>query len=114
MGFKYTVLFMLNMAKKSLQLELDSFFEKVLDKKISVTKQAYIEARQKIKPEIFIEMNNHLCRIAYQEDEDGYEKWNGFRLSAIDGSVLQLPDTKELREAYGFKVYIGSSKGTIL
>jgi hypothetical protein len=92
---------MLNMVKKSLQLELDSFFEKVLDKGFSVTKQAYHEARQKIKPEIFIEMNNYLCRMAYQEAEDGYERWNGYRLSAIDGSVLQLPDTIELREAFG-------------
>ena len=54
MGFKDTLLFMLNMAKKSMQLELDNFFDKVLGKDFSVTKQAYHEARQKIKPEIFI------------------------------------------------------------
>ena len=41
MGFKDTVLFMLNMAKKSLQLELNDFFEKVLKKDTTVSKQAY-------------------------------------------------------------------------
>lgn len=40
--------------------------------------------------------------LIYQEVEDGYETWNGYRLSAIDGSIIEMPDTEELRKEYGF------------
>lgn len=102
MGFKETVLFIMSMVKKSLQLELDSFFEKILNKDFSVTKQAYLEARKKIKPELFIQLNDKINEVIYQEADDGYETWNGYRLSAIDGSILEIPDTEELRNEFGF------------
>ena len=36
----------------------------------------------------------------YNEVED-LELWNGYRLSAIDGSVLEIPNTKILRKEFG-------------
>lgn len=60
MGFKETINFMLNMVKKSLQVELNNFSETVLSKDSSVTKQAYSEAIQKIGPKTFIELNDNL------------------------------------------------------
>jgi len=40
MGFKETMLFIINIGKKTIQLELNNFFEKTLKRKDSITKQA--------------------------------------------------------------------------
>lgn len=50
MGFKETILFMLNMVNKTLQIELNNFFEKILKRDDIISKQAYSENRQKINP----------------------------------------------------------------
>lgn len=99
MGFKETVLFILNMTRKSLQLELNGFFENVLRKDFSVRKQSYLAARQKIKPEVFTALNDNMISSLYGNK---YESWNGYRLSAIDSSVLEIPNTKELRNEFRF------------
>ena len=109
MGFKETMLFMLNMIKKSLQHELNNFFETVLKKGDSISKQAYSEARKKIEPKAFIELNDRINKVVYEEFNE-YELWNGYRLSAIDGTVLDLPNTELLREQFG---YAGNHKGTV-
>ena len=48
MGFKETILFMLNMINKSLQVELNNFFEVILKRKDTISKQAFSENRQKL------------------------------------------------------------------
>ena len=101
MGFKETILLMLNMVTKTLQIEINSFFETVLKKDYSVTKQAYSEARQKIEPKAFIDLNDKVNEVVYGGSYK-YELWNGYRLSAIDGTVLELPNTELLRNEFGY------------
>ena len=101
MGFKQTVLFMMNMLKKSIQVELNGFIETVLKKDFSISKQAYAKARQNIKPEIFIDFSNSVVNGVYDRCED-YKVWNGYRLSAIDGSTLEIPNTEELCKEFGY------------
>jgi IS4 transposase len=101
LDFKETLLFMMNMVKKSLQLELNDFFETVLKRGMPVSKQAYSEARQKIEPKAFIELNDRINQVIYEECNE-YELWNGYRLSAIDGSVLEIPNTELLRTEFGY------------
>lgn len=86
----------------SIQRELNAFFSKVqgLDYSIqAVTKGALTQARVKLKPEAFIEMN----QLAGQEfyDEAPYHIWKTHRLLAIDGSTLNLPSHATIREAFG-------------
>src|SRR6056297_1411967 len=100
MGFKDTLLFMMNMVKKTLQVELNKFLEEILDKTELISKQAYSEARKKIKPEAFIELNNNVINGLYRDVED-LELWNGYRLCAIDGTVLEIPNTEKLRKEFG-------------
>lgn len=100
MGFKETILFILNMEKKTIQLELNNFFYKILKRDDTISKQAYLEARQKIDPKAFIELNDKITNAIYNECDD-LELWNGFRLSGIDGSVFEIPDTESLRAEYG-------------
>jgi hypothetical protein len=51
-GFVNLIAFTLNFVRKSLQLELDSFF-KLIKSDASITKQAFSQARQKISYEPF-------------------------------------------------------------
>lgn len=101
MSFKESILFMLNMVKKTMQVELNDFFETVLKKDYTVSKQAYSEARQKIDPKAFIELNDRTIEVLYKEGDE-YELWRGYRVCAIDGSNLEIPDTEELRNEFGY------------
>lgn len=100
MNFKNMILFMLNMAKKSLQVELNNFFCNVLNKDTCISKQAFSEARQKISPEAFIELNETVVEAVYIDNNE-YQLWNGFRVNAVDGSVIKIPDTDTLRKEFG-------------
>lgn len=100
MGFKEITLFMMNMVKKSLQLELNDFFDKVLKEDFTISKQAYSKSRQNINPEVFVDLSETVVKAFYEECDD-YETWKGYRLSAIDGTVLELPNTEPLRKEYG-------------
>jgi hypothetical protein len=101
-GFVTLVCMILNMIKKSTQLELDDFMQKfgTDDKRYpTYTKQSFSEARQKLSPEAFKILNNGFVQ-KYYEDND-YKKYKGFRLLAVDGSSIEVPNTEELREYYG-------------
>jgi hypothetical protein len=100
MGFKETILFMLNMINKSVQVELNKFFEGILRKDDSISKQAFSENRQKIHPKVFIDLNDRINKVIYEECDE-YELWNGYRLSAIDGTSIELPNTELLRKEFG-------------
>lgn len=101
MGFKENILFILNMINKSLQTELNSFCKNVLEKNSKITKQAFSENRQKISPNAFIELNDRINQVIYQEC-DKYILWNGYRLSAVDGTILELPNTEVLRAEFDY------------
>ena len=100
MDFKSLVLFQLNYVRKTLQLELDSFFRTIKGVETSITKQGYSEARQKISPTAFIKMADSITSWYY--DDDGFKTFMGYRLSAIDASILELSNSQRLRNAFGY------------
>lgn len=86
----------------SVQRELDDFFAQILDQDYSireVTKGALSQARAKLKPEAFVEMNAVACRDFYAGAP--YLLWNNHRLLAVDGSTLQLPDHPSTHQEFG-------------
>lgn len=99
MGFKDTILFMTNFVRKSLQLELDNFFKNTKDGDISIAKESYSKARKKVSPQAFVQMANGILDWFYAEDD--FHTFNGYRVSAIDGSIVEVNDSKELRKAFG-------------
>ena len=101
MSFKETIFFMLNSKKKSLQSELNNFFENILKRDDPISKQAFSEARNKIDPKAFIELNDAINEVIY-ETHNEYKLWNGYRVSAIDGSIIEIPNTELLRNEYGY------------
>jgi hypothetical protein len=98
MGFKKLVYFMLSMIKESCQNALERFFE-MNGEDTFMTQQAFSLARQKLKWEAFWEMFDFTVATYYNINET--LRWNGYRLSAVDGSKLALPDDKPLRAYIG-------------
>lgn len=98
--FKKTILFSFNFIKRSIQLELDSFFN-ILDPSIeSISKQGYSQARQKIAPTAFKRLTDEVVKWFY--DDNSFRTYRGYRLCAIDGSLFELPNTESLREDFGY------------
>ena len=90
------------MVNGSLQSELSRFFQVVKNKPITsegVTPAAFCKARKKFSFTAFKALNNCLTEILYKSKS--VSLWNGFRLLAVDGSVVVLPESDELYEHFG-------------
>ncbi|NCU32220.1 MAG: IS4 family transposase [Candidatus Moranbacteria bacterium] len=98
LGFVNLITFTLNFVKKSLQIEIDDFF-KLIKSDVSITKQAFSEARQKISYKPFKALYNSTVELARAEAD--MDTFNGLRVSAIDGSTLALENLPELTEYFG-------------
>lgn len=101
LSFHNAVFFISSVLRKSISSEINNFIE---DHKYlnfpSITKQAFSKARQNISPEAFAE----LCRLfvnRYYSLNKNLNTWNGFNILAVDGTSLQVPDTKECGEYFG-------------
>ena len=97
--FISTILFMLNFVKKSFQIELDDYFKLIGNRTESISKQAFSEARKKIKPEAFIKLFDTIVDWYYKENP--WKKFMGFRIFAIDASILEINNSIRLRDAFG-------------
>lgn len=100
MKFNDIILFILNFVKNSLQIELDDFFNKVHKNDIRITKQAFSQARRKVSPKAFIHLLNEINKWFYNDTP--FNKYNGYRLSAIDRIVLQVHDSENLMNVFGY------------
>lgn len=96
-SFKYTVLFIVNLARRSLQFEINDFT--VMNKINSATKQAFSKARRKLNPVVFKRLNGKFVSEFYTDNE--LKTFKGFRVLAIDGTTIQLPSSEELISYYG-------------
>ncbi len=101
MPFKKVVLFMMNLSRRSLQIELTSFMRSFADGVRDVTNSAFNQNRKKIDPLLFGELLNVINAEFYTDNEERVLLWEGMRLLATDGSILSLPQTDELRDLYG-------------
>jgi Transposase DDE domain len=66
------------------------------------TGSAYCQARQKLKPELFVHLNNVTLEefTEISRAEGSLRTWHGHRLLGADGTKLNLPDTAPLREKF--------------
>ena len=88
--------------KFSLQNALNKFFG-ALGKVFAVpTPSAFSHARQKLKPEVFIHLNEVVCEDFYQlyGADSEVKTWRGRRVLGYDGTYLNLPDTQDLRQRF--------------
>lgn len=103
LGFIPLICLIINMVRKSTQLELDEFRERFMPESAQTTtytKQSFSEARQKLSPIAFVLLNDGFIQQFYADDD--YKTYKGFRLLAIDGMVTEIPNNKETQKQYGF------------
>jgi hypothetical protein len=96
--FAHLILFIMNLVKKSLQKELTEFFSKFSNEK-NITNSAFCQSRMNLNYTAFIELSEFLVNDFYKTED--YKTWKDFRLLSIDGSRLQLPNSKEIIKDFG-------------
>lgn len=102
MDFKKTLLFVLKGISGAIQRELNAFYKDVTKEEFNiqkVTKGAFTQARAKLNPSAFIEMNDSVNDTFYSDAP--YLVWNGYRVLSVDGTRLQLPNHKSVKEEFG-------------
>lgn len=93
---------MLNFLRKSLSLEIENFTSLLkVGSNSKFTKSAFVQARKKVRPEVFDELSRVLLNEFYTENDPAIKLWNGFRLLAVDGTRITLPIAGELKAIYG-------------
>lgn len=100
--FHNLVLFLLGNLKSSYNKELDRFFHQINGGIISqsdITKPTVTTARKNLDPEVFLELNRQY--VLHAEQNLPLTTWNGFRILALDGSTLRLPNCPSIRDHFG-------------
>jgi hypothetical protein len=89
------------LAKKGLStaMEVRRYFNAIGKEERTVSKQAYLQQRQKLNPEVFKTLNFNYLKSFYESGEA--ELWNGYVVCACDGSRAEIPNSAENRETYG-------------
>lgn len=87
-------------AKKSLKSELNNFLEKILNGNNRISKVRSLEARNKINPKVFIALNDAINEVIYKTHNPN-KLWKGYRVLAIDGSLIEIPNAEALGDEYG-------------
>jgi Transposase DDE domain len=103
------ILFILQKGLRSLQGRLLDFFERLAleagEPAQPVTAGAWSQARAKLRHTAFIELNEEavLASFYHPENDAQVRRWRGHRLCAIDGSLLQLPESEALGQHFGWE-----------
>jgi len=64
----------------------------------SITNSAYTQARAKLNYTAFDELSDKTVELFYRDGE--YHRYKGFRLLAIDGSIVILPNSKDVKKEF--------------
>jgi hypothetical protein len=104
------MMLLLRKSAKSLQCVVNEFFM-VLGVE-SVTGSAFSQARQHIGHSAFIELNEKaVVNVLYRDGH--YLRYQSFRVLAIDGSKIRLPDSEEINKAFGQMAYTNGKDNEI-
>jgi hypothetical protein len=104
--FGQVLLFMVNLLRKSMVVEIDIFLQH-LNLKLdccsvkNFTSSAFVQKRKKIKPQVFNYLSSIITDSYYVESNQNVKRFKGFRILAVDGTKITLPLTQELKLFYG-------------
>ncbi|WP_162391491.1 IS4 family transposase [Spirosoma endbachense] len=100
LSFPKIVVGLINLFNRSIAVELTKLLGHIHGSEAPFcSKQAFSKQRQKLKPEAFVALNDQLIQQFYADG--AFATFHGFRLLAIDGSTLQLPESSEIVQHYG-------------
>jgi hypothetical protein len=92
---------LINLPKRSLHIELHSFFESIGQGGLCCTKGAFSLQRSKLKPIFFKVWNQLLVETYYESYGDNIKRWEGFKLLAVDGSNISVVNVPEVIAHFG-------------
>ena len=99
LNFKAAFLAVLSSQKRSLHTELSTFLIDAAGKVPHFSPQAFSKARYKIKPGAFYKAMRLTAWAATVNRV--LKTFHGYRVCAVDGTSLLLPDSRENREVFG-------------
>ncbi len=101
MNFKDYIWYLIFQKGRTSSMELDEYLKsKNNTYKISISKQAFSKQRLNLKPEIFIDLYKDYLKDFYTNSKEEVKTYKGYYVLAIDGSMFEIPNTKELREIF--------------
>lgn len=105
-GFSDTVIMVLNKTGKSLQTGIHAFMKSMKEESENYSKQAFSKGRMRIKYEAF----QKLFRMSVDEFYKGFhtKTFKGYRVSAVDGTKLNLPYNEQSIEEFGIQKGTGN------
>jgi Transposase DDE domain len=98
--FESVVLILLRGLRKSISMELFTFLKSSNSTLESISASAFVQQRKKINPDFFYKLNNHIAVDYYKDNDENVQLYKGHRVLAIDGSTINLPVSKELKQTY--------------
>lgn len=101
--FSCVIIFIIQKTIRSLQLHLNDFAQQ-LGLEHWVSKGAWTQGRAKLRHTAFIELNQRaVVEIVYGGQTDfEVRRWQGWRVVAIDSSLLRLPQESAMGEEFGW------------
>ncbi len=102
LSFTILFTFILKGIKNSLQTEIFDFVD-TISLPQDISKQAFSDARKKLSPSAFIELNDQLVYEYYKKNKK-LIKWEGYIVLVADGSTIQLPNHIKTKNKYGFSI----------
>ena len=101
MGFKDFIWYLTFQKGRTTSMELDEYLKnKNGTYEISISKQAFSKQRINLKTQIFIDIYKDYLIDFYENYPEEIKTYKGYYILAIDGSMFEIPNTKELREEF--------------
>lgn len=101
MDFEKLMHYILNKKGLSTNMEINNFFNKI-DEDTDMSAQSLLDQRLKLKPEVFVELNEDYLKGFYSEYRDtDVKNYKGYILKAIDGTDFEIPNTEKSKDAFG-------------
>jgi hypothetical protein len=102
--FVNSILFLLQKTVRSIQVHVHSFFAALGEGTAGPSASAWSQARLKLRHTAFVELNEEaIVKVVYRDrDCPQLRLWKGHRLSAIDSSLVRLPNEEALGQEFGW------------
>jgi Transposase DDE domain len=100
--FRVLLIFLMTNLQKGIQREIALFKDAIeLDGGSipEVSKAAFCKARKKLKHTAFTALSECVCKTFYQSRS--VQRWHGYRVIAVDGSTVELPNSPQIQKQYG-------------
>ena len=100
MGARELVYYCLNKKGLCTNMETNNFFDKI-GKDEGIRAQSLFDQRKKLSPLVFSDLNDSYLDMFYSEYSDEARLFKGYVILAIDGSDIEVPNTRACLENYG-------------